>query len=289
MRLIECVPNFSTSRLEVVEELKAAALSVPGSALLDSTSDPDHNRTVLTIAGEPAPVAESTIRAVAAAVNSIRLPAHRGVHPRIGAADVIPFVPISGITLAECAGVAVDAAKRIWTELGVPVFLYEAAARDPSRARLELLRSTAFAGEPDFGQGRHPTAGASIVGARKYLIAWNVNLDSRDLEAARAIARAIRESNGGLPCVKALGLPLASRGQVQVSVNLTDFETTPLHVVFERVCEEAAKRAIPVAGSELIGLIPRRALELSASHDLRWLTADIRDYMLESRLAAAKL
>jgi glutamate formiminotransferase len=203
---------------------------------------------------------------------------------------VVPFVPISGITLAECAAIAAAAGERIWSELRVPVFLYEAAARDLSRSRLEVVRHPAFPGEPDFGSHRrHPTAGATIVGARRFLIAWNINLDSGNLDAARGIAGSIRESNGGLPCVKALGLPLASRGQVQVSVNLTDFETTPLHVVFDRVSVEAEKLGIPIVGSELIGLLPRRALELSAGHDLRWLVPDIQEFVLENRLAAAQL
>jgi len=211
--------------------------------------------------------------------------AHEGVHPRIGAADVVPFVPIADITLAECAVIATRVAERIWHELGVPVFLYEAAARDESRRRLEVLRSPSFRGEPDFGQGRHPTAGAAIVGARRFLVAWNVNLDSTDLAAAREIARAVRASSGGLPCVKSLGLELRSRGQVQVSVNLTDFETTPLHVVFERIRAEAQKRGIRIAGSELIGLIPQRALDLSRGHDLQWLVGDhIEDYVLENIL-----
>jgi glutamate formiminotransferase/glutamate formiminotransferase/formiminotetrahydrofolate cyclodeaminase len=289
MNLIECVPNFSTSRGEVVEALTDAARSVPGAALLDFTSDCDHNRTVLTIAGQPARVAECAFRAIAAAVRLIHMPTHQGVHPRMGAADVVPFVPVAGVSLDECAAIAAAVAERVWSELRVPVFLYEAAARDPSRARLELLRSPSFTGEPDFGQGRHPTAGAGIVGARRFLIAWNINLASRDLAAARAIARSIRESSGGLPGVKALGLELKSRGQVQVSVNLTDFTTTPLHIVFDRVLEEASLRGIPIVGTELIGLIPRRALDLSAGHDLRWLVPRIQDYVLESRLAAAKL
>jgi glutamate formiminotransferase/glutamate formiminotransferase/formiminotetrahydrofolate cyclodeaminase len=180
--------------------------------------------------------------------------------------------------------------QRIWDELAVPVFFYDAAARDPARARLETLRSPSFAGAPDIGRGRHATAGAVIVGARRFLIAWNVNLDSQDLEAARAIARSIRQSSGGLPFVKALGLALQSRNQVQVSINLTDFEATPLHAVFHRIQQEAGARGIRIAGSELIGLIPRRALDLSAGHDLHWLAGQrIQDYVLESRLSAARL
>lgn len=284
--LIECVPNFSEGRNpRTIAALADAARSAPGAALLDVNSDIDHNRTVLTIAGTPEAVAESVFRAVTAACERIQLPEHEGVHPRIGAADVIPFVPIAGATLADCARLARQTGERIWNELALPVFLYEAAARSPDRTRLETLRSRSFAGEPDFGAGRHATAGAAIVGARKFLIAWNVNLLSEDLGAAREIARAIRESAGGLACVKALGLELKSRGQTQVSVNLTDFEETPLHVVFEAIAAEAARRGIGIAGSELIGLIPRRALEGTAGHDLRWLARDgIGNYVLETRL-----
>jgi glutamate formiminotransferase/glutamate formiminotransferase/formiminotetrahydrofolate cyclodeaminase len=279
--LIECVANFSEGRDQrTIDALAHAAGSVAGVALLDRTSDVDHNRTVLTIAGNPEAVAEAAFRAVETAVARIILPAHEGVHPRIGAADVVPFVPIEHSSLEDCAHIAVAVAARCWSELRLPAFLYEAAARDAARARLEVLRSPKFGGEPDFGEGRHPTAGAVIVGARNFLVAWNINLESQDLQAAREIARAIRESNGGLKCVKALGLELKSRGQVQVSINLTDFETTPVHVVFERVREEAQLRSIAIAGSELIGLIPERALEPA-----QWLAGEgIRDYVLEKRV-----
>jgi glutamate formiminotransferase/glutamate formiminotransferase/formiminotetrahydrofolate cyclodeaminase len=283
---IECVANFSEGRnRETIEALACAAESVAGAALLDRTSDVDHNRTVLTIAGTPPAVAEAAFRAIETAVSRIVLPAHQGVHPRIGAADVVPFVPIENSSLEECARIAVDVAARCWREFRLPAFLYEAASRDASRARLEVLRSAKFKGEPDFGEGRHPTAGAVIVGARNFLVAWNINLDSQDLHAAREIARAVRESGGGLKCVKSLGLELQSRGQVQVSINLTDFEATPIHVVFERVREEAMRRNIRIAGSELIGLIPERALEAARGHDLQWLAGEhIRDYVLEKRL-----
>ncbi len=288
---IECVPNFSEGRDRgIIDALAVAAGSVPGAYLLDSSSDIDHNRTVLTIAGQPDAVIEAAFRATARAVERIRLPAHQGVHPRIGAADVLPFVPVDGISLARCAELATRMGKRIWEELQVPVFLYEAAARDPGRRRLEVLRSPSFTGLPDFGEARHPTAGACVVGARPFLIAWNINLQSTDLAAARAIARAIRESSGGLPCVKALGLELKSRGQVQVSINLTDFEKTPLSTVFLRVQEEADRRSIAIAGSELIGLIPRRALDLAQGCDLQWLVGSrIQEHVLELRLRGAKL
>jgi glutamate formiminotransferase/glutamate formiminotransferase/formiminotetrahydrofolate cyclodeaminase len=284
--LIECVANFSEGRdIETIEALADAADSVDGAALLDRTSDVDHNRTVLTIAGNPAAVAEAAFRAVGMAVARIILPAHEGVHPRIGAADVVPFVPLANSSMEECARIATDVAARCWDELRLPAFLYEAAARNASRARLEVLRSTKFRGAPDFGDGRHATAGAVIVGARKVLVAWNINLDSQDLQVAREIARAVRESGGGLQCVKALGLELRSRRQVQVSINLTDFEVTPIQVVFERVREEARRRSVAIAGSELIGLIPHRALEAARGFDLRWLVGErIWDFVLEGRI-----
>lgn len=291
MTIIECVPNFSEGRnQDTIEKLASAADSVDGAALLDQTSDRDHNRTVLTIAGSPEAVAEAAFRAVAQAVERIDIPMHEGVHPRVGAADVVPFVPVREASLELCAEIANQLGMRIFKELGVPVYLYEAAARTPERARLEVLRSPRFTGDPDIGKGRHPAAGVSIVGARRFLVAWNVNLHTQDPEAARAIARAVRQSSGGLPAVKSIGLELRSRGQVQVSINLVDFETTPLHLVFDRIRTEAEARGIEIAGSELIGLIPRKALELSAGHDLRWLVGDrIEDYVLETRIAAARL
>ena len=190
MSIIECVPNFSEGRdAEIIGQLTSAAASVKGAALLDRTSDPDHNRTVLTIAGNPAAVAEAAFRAVAEAVARIHIPVHRGVHPRVGAADVVPFVPVTNASLDQCVATAHQFAERVFTELGVAVYLYEAAARDPERSRLEVLRSPRFTGDPDIGARGHPTAGVTIVGARNFLVAWNINLHSQDLNAARAIAR----------------------------------------------------------------------------------------------------
>ena len=286
--IVECVPNFSEGRDPVIVSSIARAVStVPGVLLLDTTSDPDHNRSVLTFAGARWAIADATVAAVRAAVEKIDLSRHAGVHPRLGAADVIPFVPVSGITLEECAGLAREVAARIWDELRVPVYLYESAALRPECQRLENVRKLAPTGlAPDIGEGRHPTAGASVVGARKFLVAWNINLRTSDLTAAREIARAIRESSGGLPAVKAIGLPLESRSQVQVSINLVDFERTPLYVVFDsvkRLCEE---RNIEIAGSELIGMIPKAALDASRDHDLQW--ENLRpELILEHRLRAA--
>jgi glutamate formiminotransferase len=270
--IVECVPNFSEGRDPVVISAIARAVSnTPGVLLLDTTSDPDHNRSVLTFAGHSQAVADAAVAAARTAVGMIDLTRHSGVHPRLGAVDVVPFVPLESTSLADCADLARQAGARIWSELGVPVYLYEAAAIRPECRRLEDVRRLAAQLSPDFGTGRHPTAGACVVGARNFLIAWNINLRTPDLEAARAIAREIREANGGLRAVKALGLPLASRGQVQVSINLVDFEVTPLHAVFEAVEREAARRGIEIDGSELIGMVPEAALENSAGHDLRWL------------------
>jgi glutamate formiminotransferase/glutamate formiminotransferase/formiminotetrahydrofolate cyclodeaminase len=271
--IVECVPNFSEGRdRAVIAALEESVRGVPGARLLGSTSDPDHNRSVVTFAGEPAAVAEAAVAAVATAVARIDLSKHEGVHPRVGAADVVPFVPVRGVTLEHCAALAHAAGERIWKELQVPVFFYEAAARRPECARLENIRRRANSGlAPDLGHGRHPTAGYCVTGARNFLIAWNIVLQSNDLAVAKSIAAEIREAGGGLPAVKALGLPLASQGKVQVSMNLVDFHRTPLHTVFDAVAAAAARRDIAVEGSELIGLIPQAALTASAGHDLHWL------------------
>ncbi len=271
--IVECVPNFSEGRDPLIVNAIARAIDeTPRVRLLDKTSDPDHNRSVLTFAGDPDPVAGAAFEAVRIAAATIDISRHSGVHPRIGAADVLPFVPVHRVSLRDCVSLARRVGRRIQSELGIPVFLYEAAALRPECERLEAVRRLARAGgPPDFGHGRHPTAGACVVGARNFLIAWNINLRSRDLNAAREIAREIRESGGGLPAVKALGLELESRGQVQVSVNLVDFEKTAPHVVFDAVAERCQARGIEIAGSELIGMIPAAALEASRGHDLRWL------------------
>ncbi|MDQ6701227.1 MAG: glutamate formimidoyltransferase [Acidobacteriota bacterium] len=282
--IVECVPNFSEGGDSRIIDAIVRAIDGAGGVVLDRTADADHNRCVVTFAGSPETIAEAAFAGVVEAVAAIDLTRHKGVHPRIGAADVVPFVPVSGVTLEECAHIAQQVGERIWRELRVPVFFYEAAARCSERVRLETVRLGAARMHPDLGDTPHPTAGFTIVGARKFLIAWNINLDTDRLDAARHIARRIRFSSGGLPCVKALGLPLASRNQVQVSMNLTDFEQTPLHVVFEAVAAEARARGIAIAGAELIGLIPAKALQLSAGYDFRW--ENFRpDMVLENRLA----
>jgi glutamate formiminotransferase len=268
----------------IVASIARAVSAVPGVSLLDTTSDPDHNRSVLTFAGAPDAAADAAFLAVRAAVAKIDMSRHAGVHPRLGSADVIPLVPVEGITLDECAILARTLGERIWKELGVPVYLYEAAALRPECERLENVRKLAPTGlAPDFGTGRHPTAGASVVGARKFLVAWNINLLTADIKAAREIAREIRESSGGLPAVKSIGLPLESRGQVQVSINLVDFGRTPLYLVFDAVKERCEARGIEIAGSELIGMIPAAALRSSEGHDLQW--ENMRpELVLENRL-----
>jgi glutamate formiminotransferase len=229
-------------------------------------------------------VAEAAFAAVARAVSLIDLTKHRGVHPRLGAADVLPFVPIQEATLEDCAALAHRTGQRIWDELRVPVYFYEAAARRPECARLENVRKQAISGlAPDIGGKPHSTAGCCVVGARGFLIAWNIILNTADLSATRQIAREIRESGGGLPAVKALGLALPSRGKVQVSINLTDFRRTPLNTVFDEVALRCRVRGIQIEGSELIGMIPEAALQAAAGHDLRWLNMR-PELVLEKRL-----
>ncbi|MBK5291178.1 MAG: glutamate formimidoyltransferase [Acidobacteriia bacterium] len=283
-QLVECVPNFSEGRdAAVVTALRASIESALGGSVLDTTSDVDHNRTVITFAGSPEAVLRAAVEAAGTAVERIDLRAHEGVHPCIGAIDVLPFVPISGITLAQCATLAVSAGERIWRRWRLPVYLYEEAARSPERRNLTQARKKPL-GVPDIGgPGPHPSAGAVAAGARRFLIAYNVNLKSSDLTVAQVIAMRIRASSGGLPAVKALGLPLASQGIVQVSMNLIDFETTPMHVAFQAVCREASGLGVDVLESELIGLVPRRAWELSRGCDLRIRGWD-ESRILENRL-----
>ena len=288
--IVECVPNFSAGRdRSVVEAIETAIASVAGLAVLDRTADPDHDRCVITFAGSPAAVREAAVRAVETAAARIDLTQQQGVHPRVGAADVIPFVPISGITLEECVALAHAAGHEIWRRARVPVYFYEAAALSPSRVNLaqvrrggfEALREQTASRPPDVGgPALHPTAGATIVGARRFLVAYNINLASADLALAQRLARTIRASSGGFRAVKALGLALESRGIVQVSINLTDYEQTGIDQVYAAVSSEAE-----VLGSELIGLIPRAALPQT---NVRWENFH-EGLILENRLVAAGL
>jgi len=298
-KLVECVPNFSEGRdAEKVNALAEAVRSVPAVVFLDQELDADHNRSVLTFAGPPEAVSEAALRAVGKAVELIDLNFHTGVHPRIGAADVVPFVPVEGVTLEECARLAERVGEEIWRRFEVPVYFYEAAARRPDRVNLENIRRGQFEGlreevltdperAPDVGEPRlHPTAGAIVVGARKFLIAYNINLNTPDVEVAKAIARAVRFSSGGFRYVKAMGVPLSSRNMVQVSMNLTDFEQTPVHRVLEAVRVEAERYGVSVVGSEIVGLIPRKALEMAAEYYLRCDNFH-PEMVLENRLAEA--
>ena len=284
MKIIECVANVSEGRDEdVLVGLQRAVADVPGVALLDVHTDPDHNRSVFTwvnVGSDAAAVAEAAFCLAAEAAARIDLTRHTGRHPRMGAVDVLPFVPIREATMAECAAMARQTAERIAAELHIPAFLYEyAATRDRCR-NLADVRRGGFEGlakkmqtaewTPDFGPDRpHPTAGAVAVGARKPLIAFNVNLDTPDATVADAVARAVRGSSGGLPHCKALGVFLASRNLAQVSMNLTDYEQTPVLRVFEVVRREAARHGVGIVGSEIVGLVPERALPDDAAQCLR--------------------
>lgn len=276
--LVECVPNFSEGRDPAkIARIRAAIEGIPGAFVLHETSDPDHHRTVLTCAGEPQAMLDAMCAAAAVAVDLINLREHAGVHPRLGALDVVPFVPVRDIQMADCVALARRCGERLWHDLGLPVYFYEEAALSPERRRLEQVRlrgwehvrETLDQHPPDVGLGLHPTAGAAVVGAREYLLAININLKSEDLSAAKDFARRIRASSGGLPGVKALGLRLESRGQVQVSLNLTRLSLTPFHVVFELIRSWATERGIQVAETELIGLAPRRVIDDAARYYLR--------------------
>jgi glutamate formiminotransferase len=280
--LVECVPNFSEGRdPAVVEAIVRALLAGPDVYLLDREMDADHNRSVITIVGTRESVGEAALRGIGKAAELIDLNHHQGAHPRLGATDVVPFVPLAGVTLEDCVRIADWVAEEAWRRFKIPTYLYEAAARKPDRVNLENIRRGQFEGvreevrtdpqrHPDFGEAAlHPTAGATVVGARKFLIAYNINLNTPDVAPAKAIAKKIRASRGGLPCVKAMGVELKARNLAQVSMNLTDFETTSLATVFEAVTKEAAALGVQVAGSEIVGLVPRQALDAASVHFLR--------------------
>jgi len=276
--LVESVPNVSEGRrLDVVDRLAAAAASVPGAHLLDRTSDASHNRSVFTLAGEVGAVSDALGRLVERALVEIDMRSQTGEHPRIGAVDVIPFVPLGGTTLDECVGYAREFGRRIAGRFDLPVYLYAAAASRPGRVRLADVRRGQYEGlveeiatagrEPDFGPARmHPRGGATAVGARPFLIAWNINLDSTDLDLAKRIAHRVRESSGGLPAVQAKGFWIAELGCAQVSMNLLDFATTPIWRVWQVVTEEAAADGVGLRESELIGLAPLAAFLDVADH-----------------------
>jgi glutamate formiminotransferase len=300
MHLIECVPNVSEGRRpEVVDALAAALRAVPGVALLDDTADPSHNRSVFTLAGNAQALERAIVALTERAVAAIDLRQQRGEHPRVGAVDVVPFIPLGATPLDACVDLARSVGRHLAERFGIPVYLYEDASTSPLRRRLEHIRQGQFEGlaakmrlpewTPDFGpRVPHPSAGATIVGARHVLIAYNINLATARLDVAQSIARSIRESSGGLPCVKALGLTLQDRGIVQVSMNLTDYERTPLQTVFDTVQTLAASFGVDLVESELIGLIPAAALAATTPAHLR-LRDFSADRILEYRLRAAGL
>src|SRR5438128_8877763 len=277
--LVECVPNFSEGRKhETIERLAQAIESVEGAVVLNRHLDADHNRSVITFVASREVVVEAALRAVTTAVGLIDLRQHTGQHPRIGATDVLPFVPVRGVTMDECEALAHAAGQRIWNELSIPVYFYERAALRPDRVRLEHVRGKGFealraeiagdlARSPDIGERRvHETAGAIAISARPFLIAFNVNLQTNNLSVARAIAHAVRERDGGLPFVKALGFELRSRGLVQVSMNLIDYEKTGIGAAYEAVRNEAGRHGVAIAGTEIVGLVPGAALDRSAPY-----------------------
>ncbi len=293
--LVECVPNFSEGRDKARVDAIVDAMKVGGVYLLDREMDADHNRCVITLVGEREAIQEAAIRGVGKAAELIDLTKHQGAHPRMGAADVVPFIPIDGVTIEDCVAMARHVGAEIWKRYQIPVYLYEAAATSPERTNLENIRRGQFEGirdeiatnpgrRPDFGDPRvHPTAGATVVGARKFLIAYNVFLNTSDVDIAKKIAKAVRFSSGGLRFVKGAGFLV--RGLAQVSMNLTDFEQTPVHRVFELVKREAARYGVMPISSEIVGLIPKKALEQTAEWFLQVENFD-SSLILENRLTA---
>jgi glutamate formiminotransferase len=293
--LIECVPNISEGRdRAVVDAVAAAVRSVRGVRLLDVSSDTSHNRSVLTFVGDAAAVRQGVRALFEAVLPRIDLRRHQGEHPRMGAVDVVPFIPLRGSTTEDCVALAREAAAEIAQRFGVPVYLYEDAATAEHRRNLADVRKGQFEGfaekmkdprwAPDFGPREpHPSAGAVAVGARPFLIAYNINLGTRDLAIADRIAKAIRHMSGGFRYVKAMGVELAERGQVQVSINMTNFKKTPLHRVFDCVKSEAERHGVAIVGSEIVGLTPADALFAAAEHYLR-LEKFTPDQVLETKL-----
>lgn len=295
--IVECVPNFSEGRdKSKVEAIIGSMLAGPDVYLLDQEMDADHNRSVVTLVGTREAIGDAALRGIGKAEELIDLNHHQGAHPRLGATDVVPFVPIEGVTLDDCVRIAEHVAEEAWKRFRIPTYLYEAAARKPERKNLENIRKGQFEGvreevktnpdrRPDFGENAlHPTAGATVVGARKFLIAYNINLNSPEVALAKAVAKKIRASSGGFPSVKAMGVELKAQKCAQVSMNLTDFETTSIGTVFDVVGREAAAQGVAVRGSEIVGLVPRKALEDAAVHYLK--IENYRpDLIVENRLA----
>jgi glutamate formiminotransferase len=294
--IVECVPNFSEGRkTETVAQLARAIASVPTACVLDTHIDPDHNRSVITFVAAPELIVEAAVRVVGRAAELIDMRAHTGVHPRLGATDVLPFIPISGVTLEHCAMLAHQAGERIARELSIPVFFYERAALRPNRVNLEDVRRGALEllreqiavdpnRAPDAGPlVVHETAGAVAVGARPFLIAFNINLGTRDVMVARKIARSVRARHGGLPFVKALGFELSTRGLVQVSMNIVNYEVTGVTQAYEAVRRETELTGVEIVSTEIVGLIPEKALDRDAEY-FQKLENFSEDKVLEHRL-----
>jgi glutamate formiminotransferase len=295
MPVIECIPNISEGQnAQVIDACAAAIAGVEGVRLLDRSSDSAHHRSVLTFAGDREPVKQAVLALFAAAIPAIDLRRHKGEHPRLGAVDVVPFVPIEGVTMAECVALAREAAEEVAARFAVPVYLYEEASSNPARKNLEDIRRGEFEGlaakmakegwAPDFGPAApHASAGASVIGARMPLIAYNINLATNRLDVAKKIASAVRHSSGGLRFVKAMGVDLADRGIVQVSMNLTNYEKTPVFRVFEMVKREAERYGVSVLESEIVGLVPNAALTSAAEFYLQ-IEGFRADQVLENKL-----
>src|SRR5437763_13831104 len=293
--IVQCVPNFSNGRDKAVVDAIIEAMKVPGVYLLDREMDADHNRCVITLVGDRESIGEAAIRGVGKAAELIDLTQHTGAHPRMGAADVVPFIPIEGVTLEDCVAISRKVGEEIWKRYQIPVYFYEAAAQIPERQNLENIRRGQFEGiraeiatnparKPDVGEARvHTTAGATVVGARKFLVAYNVFLNTPDVEIAKKIAKAVRYSSGGLRFVKGAGFLV--RGQAQVSMNLTDADQTPVAPAFEYVKREAARYGVAPASSEIVGLIPKKAIEDAAEWFLQVENFD-SSLILKNRLAA---
>jgi len=298
MPIIECIPNVSEGRRpEIVEAIAAAIRGVPGARLLDHSSDPSHNRSVFTFAGDAAAVKAAVLAIYEQAMKAIDLRHHAGEHPRLGAVDVVPFVPIEGVTMDACVALARDVGREVAERFAVPVYLYEEASANPARKNLEDIRRGEFEGlaakmatagwAPDFGPATpHPAAGASVIGARMPLIAYNINLNTDRVDVAKKIAAAIRQSSGGFRFVKAAGFELKDRGIVQVSMNLTNYEKTPIFRVFETVKREAERYGVSILESEIVGLVPAAALNATAEYYLQ-IGGFKSDQVLENKLRDA--
>ena len=295
-KIVQCVPNFSEGRdVTIINAFVSVAKSIPGVTLLDHSSDESHNRSVFTLLGDPDGIAEAAFKLCKIASEKIDMTKHKGEHPRMGATDVIPFVPIQEVTIEDCIEISKKVAERIWSELNIPSFLYEDSAQTPERKNLAKVRKGQFEGmsdkllepewAPDFGERKiHPTAGITAIGARMPLVAYNINLNTPDIEIANKIAKAVRASSGGYQYCKAIGVMLEDRNIAQVSMNMVNLEGTPLYRVFETVRFEAARWGVSIIGSEIVGLSPMKALIDCAEYYLQIENFDYETQVLEKHL-----